>query len=108
MRVAILQFPGSNCDDDAMHVITRVLGEEASFVWHKESRLPERTDAVIVPGGFSYGDYLRSGAIAAQAAIMDAVRTFARIGKTNGILASAPRDHAPWSPQHHPPADGIW
>jgi phosphoribosylformylglycinamidine synthase subunit PurQ / glutaminase len=60
-----------------MHVITRVLGEEARFVWHKESRLPEGTDAVIVPGGFSYGDYLRSGAIAAQAAIMDAVRAFA-------------------------------
>ena len=47
MRVTILQFPGSNCDDDAMHVITKVLGEEASFVWHKESRLPDRTDAVI-------------------------------------------------------------
>ena len=80
MRVAILQFPGSNCDDDAMHVITRVLGEEALFVWHKESRLPDLTDAVIVPGGFSYGDYLRSGAIAAQAAIMDAVRAFAENG----------------------------
>ncbi len=80
MRVAILQFPGSNCDDDAMHVITRVLGEQASFVWHKESALPGGTDAVIVPGGFSYGDYLRSGAIAAQAVIMDAVRAFAGQG----------------------------
>jgi phosphoribosylformylglycinamidine synthase I len=80
MHVAILQFPGSNCDDDSMHVVTRVLGEQASFVWHKESRLPAGTDAVIVPGGFSYGDYLRSGAIAAQANIMDSVRAFAAGG----------------------------
>lgn len=80
MRVAILQFPGSNCDDDAMHVVARVLREEAKFVWHKEAALPPKTDAVVVPGGFSYGDYLRSGAIAAHAAIMDAVRAFAAAG----------------------------
>ncbi len=80
MRIAILQFPGSNCDDDAMHVLTRVLTESASFVWHKQSRLPDATDAVIVPGGFSYGDYLRSGAMAAHSPIMDAVRSFAADG----------------------------
>jgi phosphoribosylformylglycinamidine synthase subunit PurQ / glutaminase len=80
MKVGILQFPGSNCDDDSMHVITRVLKEEAQFVWHKENRLPAGTDAVIVPGGFSYGDYLRAGAIAAHSPIMDAVRVFAAEG----------------------------
>ncbi len=80
MRVAILQFPGSNCDDDTMHVVTRVLGEDGRLVWHREAQLPTGTDAVIVPGGFSYGDYLRSGAIAAHAAIMDAVRVFAGAG----------------------------
>lgn len=81
MRVGVLRFPGSNCDDDTLHVFTRVLKEEASFVWHKETRLPEGTDAVVVPGGFSYGDYLRSGAIAAQSPIMDAVRAFAAEGR---------------------------
>ncbi len=81
MRVGILRFPGSNCDDDTLHVLTRVLKEEAAFVWHKESALPKGTDAVVVPGGFSYGDYLRSGAIAAHSPIMDAVRTFAAQGK---------------------------
>ncbi len=80
MHIAIVQFPGSNCDDDALHVVSRVLGEAASFVWHKQATLPPATDAVIVPGGFSYGDYLRSGAIAAQSAVMDAVRTFAAKG----------------------------
>jgi phosphoribosylformylglycinamidine synthase len=63
-----------------MHAISRVLGEEGVFVWHKDTRLPPHTDAVIVPGGFSYGDYLRSGAIAAHSAIMDAVRAFAAEG----------------------------
>jgi phosphoribosylformylglycinamidine synthase subunit PurQ / glutaminase len=80
MRVGVLRFPGSNCDDDSLHVINRVLGEQAAFVWHKETRLPSGTDAVIVPGGFSYGDYLRAGAIAAQSPIMDAVRAFAGSG----------------------------
>src|SRR5262245_23888382 len=81
MRIAVLRFPGSNCDDDALAVVSRVLGEEGSFVWHKETALPPATDAVIVPGGFSYGDYLRAGAIAAHSRIMDAVRVFAAEGK---------------------------
>ncbi len=79
MKIGVLRFPGSNCDDDAMHAVTRVLREEAFFVWHKEARLPP-CDAVIVPGGFSYGDYLRSGAIAAHSPVMDAVRTYASAG----------------------------
>jgi len=80
MHIGVLRFPGSNCDDDAWHAVARVLGERASFVWHKDSALPAQTDAVIVPGGFSYGDYLRSGAIAAHSPIMDAVRAFAARG----------------------------
>lgn len=81
LRVAIIQFPGSNCDDDALHVLDKVMGMAAFFVWHKDGSLPDATDMVVVPGGFSYGDYLRSGAIAAQSPIMDSVRTFAGSGK---------------------------
>jgi phosphoribosylformylglycinamidine synthase len=80
MRVAILRFPGSNCDDDALHVLRDVMGAGASYVWHKERQLPADVDAVVVPGGFSYGDYLRSGAIAAHSAIMGAVRAHAAAG----------------------------
>ena len=63
MKVAILQFPGSNCDWDAEHAVQDVLNVPAKRVWHK-SGLPAETEAVIVPGGFSFGDYLRCGAIA--------------------------------------------
>lgn len=80
MRFAILVFPGSNCDHDAYHAIRHVLNEEAAFVWHKESSL-DGFDAVIVPGGFTYGDYLRTGAIARFSPIMSAVREFAQQGK---------------------------
>jgi phosphoribosylformylglycinamidine synthase len=80
VRVGVLRFPGSNCDDDTVHVLGRVLGYDAYLVWHKETQLRPETDAVIVPGGFSYGDYLRAGAIAAHAPIMDAVRAFAQEG----------------------------
>ena len=82
MRFAVLRFPGSNCDDDALHVVDRVLrpqGASGGFVWHKDSELGQ-VDAVIVPGGFSYGDYLRAGAMAAHAPIMAAVRRFAEAG----------------------------
>ncbi len=80
MRFAILVFPGSNCDHDSYHAIRHVLNEEAAFVWHKESSL-EGFDAAIVPGGFSYGDYLRTGAIARFSPIMSAVQEFAQQGK---------------------------
>ncbi len=79
MKVGVLVFPGSNCDHDAYHVVKHVLGAEASFVWHREGQLP-RLDALIVPGGFSYGDYLRTGAIARFAPVMRAVVEFARRG----------------------------
>ena len=79
MNFAVLQFPASNCDQDALHVLKDVLGQSARFVWHKENSLAGM-DAVIIPGGFSYGDYLRTGAIARFSPIMDAVRTFAAKG----------------------------
>jgi phosphoribosylformylglycinamidine synthase subunit PurQ / glutaminase len=77
--IAVLRFPGSNCDDDTRHAVHDVLGAEARFVWHTEGGLGA-VDAVIVPGGFSYGDYLRSGALAATSPVMGAVRDFAARG----------------------------
>jgi phosphoribosylformylglycinamidine synthase subunit PurQ / glutaminase len=79
MNFAVLQFPASNCDQDALHVIQDVLGQSGRFVWHKENSLAG-VDAVIIPGGFSYGDYLRTGAIARLSPIMQAVREFAAKG----------------------------
>ena len=79
MNFAVLQFPASNCDQDALHVVKNVLGQSARFVWHKENSLAG-FDAVIIPGGFSYGDYLRTGAIARFSPIMQAVQTFAAQG----------------------------
>jgi phosphoribosylformylglycinamidine synthase len=80
MNFAVLQFPASNCDQDALHVVVDVLGHRGRLVWHKEDSLAG-FDAVIVPGGFSYGDYLRTGAIARFSPIMQAVQTFAAEGK---------------------------
>lgn len=79
MKFAVLQFPGSNCDQDVVHVLHNVLGHHARLLWHKEASLGE-TDAVIVPGGFSYGDYLRTGAIARFSPVMRAVQDFAADG----------------------------
>jgi phosphoribosylformylglycinamidine synthase len=79
MRVAILQFPGSNCDTDALHAVRDVLGVEAQLVWHKEDSL-SGYDAVVLPGGFSYGDYLRCGAIARFSPVMAALKDFAEAG----------------------------
>ena len=79
MKVAILQFPGSNCDWDAEHAVKDVLGIPAIRIWHK-SPLPTETEAVIVPGGFSFGDYLRCGAIARFSPIMNDLKSFAEKG----------------------------
>jgi len=79
MNFAVLQFPASNCDQDALHVVQNVLGHSARLLWHKENSLAG-FDAVIIPGGFSYGDYLRTGAIARFSPIMQAVQTFAAQG----------------------------
>jgi phosphoribosylformylglycinamidine synthase I len=78
MRFAILQFPASNCDQDCVHAL-RVMGARAKMVWHKDTSLGE-VDAVIVPGGFSYGDALRCGAIARFSPVMQAVSRFAENG----------------------------
>ena len=78
MNFAVLQFPASNCDQDCVHAV-RVLGHTAHFVWHKDTALGA-VDAVIVPGGFSYGDYLRCGAIARFSPVMQAVKQFADNG----------------------------
>lgn len=79
MRFAVLQFPASNCDQDAVHALRHVLRVETDLVWHKDTDL-RGADAVIVPGGFSYGDYLRCGAIARFSPVMQAVQAFAASG----------------------------
>ena len=79
MRAAIVTFPGSNCDYDCYKAVTDVLGEDAYFVWHREQSLGD-CDLVILPGGFSYGDYLRAGAIARFSPIMQDVQRFAAEG----------------------------
>ena len=79
MKFSIVVFPGSNCDHDAYHVAKHVLGQDAEFVWHKETSL-KGADVVVLPGGFSHGDYLRTGAIARFSPVMAAVSDFVRSG----------------------------
>ena len=79
MKFGIVLLPGSNCDHDAMHVTKDVLGAEADFLWHKETDL-KGADCIIIPGGFSYGDYLRAGALAKFAPIMEPIRRHAAAG----------------------------
>jgi phosphoribosylformylglycinamidine synthase I len=79
MKFAIVVFPGSNCDHDAYHAAKHVLGQDAEFVWHKDNSL-RGADVVVLPGGFSHGDYLRTGAIARFSPVMSAVAEFARGG----------------------------
>jgi phosphoribosylformylglycinamidine synthase subunit PurQ / glutaminase len=89
MKFAIVVFPGSNCDHDAYHAAKHVLGQEAEFIWHKETSV-KGADVVVLPGGFSHGDYLRTGAIARFSPVMTAVAEFARhagpiLGICNGF-----------------------
>ena len=77
MKSAVLVFPGINRERDMARTLRLISGREPAMVWHTETALPAGTDLVVIPGGFSYGDYLRCGAIAARAPIMDAVRAFA-------------------------------
>jgi len=79
MRFGIVVFPGSNCDHDAYHATRHVLGQDAEFLWHKDTDL-KSADVLILPGGFSYGDYLRTGAIARFSPIMREVQAFAARG----------------------------
>ena len=79
MKFAVIVFPGSNCDNDAHYELTEVLGQQVSLVWHKDQDL-RGADAVVLPGGFSYGDYLRTGAIAKFSPVMSRVTDFAAAG----------------------------
>jgi phosphoribosylformylglycinamidine synthase len=79
MKFGVVVFPGSNCDHDAYHAVGKVLGQPVEFLWHQSQEV-EGFDAIILPGGFSYGDYLRTGAIARFSPVMKAVERFARRG----------------------------
>jgi phosphoribosylformylglycinamidine synthase I len=79
MKFGVLVFPGSNCDHDTLNVVSEVLGEQATVLWHASTDL-QGCDAILVPGGFAYGDYLRTGAIAKFAPIMQPVKEFAAAG----------------------------
>jgi len=79
MKFGVVVFPGSNCDHDTYHVISKVIGQPVDFIWHKEVEI-DRYDAIILPGGFSFGDYLRTGAIARFSPVMRSVVEFARAG----------------------------
>ena len=85
MKAAVVVFPGVNRDRDVARALRRAAGHEPASVWHTETSLPEGTDLVVLPGGFSYGDYLRCGAIAARSPVMDAVRAHA--GRGGRVLA---------------------
>jgi phosphoribosylformylglycinamidine synthase subunit PurQ / glutaminase len=78
-KIGVIVFPGSNCDHDAYHAMKHIMNVETEFLWHKDTDL-KNTDLLIVPGGFSYGDYLRSGAIARFSPIMNAVRDYVKKG----------------------------
>jgi phosphoribosylformylglycinamidine synthase len=85
MKVAVLRFPGTNCEFDTQYAFEK-LGHTTELVWHEDEKLPENIDLVVVPGGFSYGDYLRSGSIARFSPVMKAVTTYANAGgKVLGI-----------------------
>ncbi len=80
MKFGVIVFPGSNCDHDAYHVVSKHVGQPVDFIWHRETNL-DGFDAVILPGGFSYGDYLRAGALARFSPVMNSLKEFASRGK---------------------------
>jgi len=79
MKFGVVVFPGSNCDHDTYHVISKIIGQPVDFIWHRQSSVGD-SDAIVLPGGFSYGDYLRTGAIARFSPVMGAVKEFAARG----------------------------
>ncbi|MES1200711.1 MAG: phosphoribosylformylglycinamidine synthase subunit PurQ [Pseudomonadota bacterium] len=81
MKSAVVVFPGSNCDRDAARALERLSGKPTTMVWHKDASLPDGLDLVVLPGGFSYGDYLRSGAMSARSPVMRAVAAHAQAGR---------------------------
>ena len=80
MKSAVVVFPGSNCDRDAKVALQQVTGESPAMVWHKDGEIPASTDLVVIPGGFSYGDYLRCGAIAANSMVIEQIQSHAERG----------------------------
>ncbi len=80
MKTAVIVFPGSNCDRDAQVALREATGQDPTMVWHKDGTIPEGTDLVMVPGGFSYGDYLRCGAVAANSPVISQLRAHAERG----------------------------
>jgi phosphoribosylformylglycinamidine synthase I len=80
MKSAVIVFPGSNCDRDAQIALRQITGQEPTMVWHKDGILPDKLDLIVLPGGFSYGDYLRAGAMAAASPVSDAIRAHAAGG----------------------------
>ena len=80
MRFGVVVFPGSNCDHDCYHVAKHVMGQETEFIWHKETPDLASFDCIIIPGGFSYGDYLRPGAIATHSPVMKSIISYAGEG----------------------------
>ena len=80
MKCGIVVFPGSNCDHDCYHILNHILNQETHWLWHKEEASLESFDLVVLPGGFSYGDYLRAGAIARFSPIMNSIIRFAKKG----------------------------
>lgn len=89
MKIGIVVFPGSNCDRDAFHAINSFDGLTAEFLWHKQGSIPSDLGCIVLPGGFSYGDYLRSGAIARFSPIMREVVQFASKGRLVWEFATA-------------------
>lgn len=79
MRFGVVVFPGSNCDEDCWYALKEIMGQEVDYIWHKERKLREY-DCIILPGGFSYGDYLRTGAIARFSPVIEAIKEFAERG----------------------------
>lgn len=79
MKFGVVVFPGSNCDHDAFHVLSTVLGQPTEWIWHQSTEV-NHLDAIVLPGGFSYGDYLRTGALASHSPVLGAVKKFAERG----------------------------
>jgi phosphoribosylformylglycinamidine synthase len=92
MKFGVIVFPGSNCDHDAYHVFSKHVGQPVDFIWHKETDL-NGFDAVIVPGGFSYGDYLRAGALARFSPVMNAIKVCGQ-GNTFSAFVTVFRSYA--------------
>ena len=103
MEFGVIVFPGSNCDHDAYHVISKHVGQPVDFIWHRDTDLSSY-DAVIIPGGFSYGDYLRAGALARFSPVMNSVKKFA----DKGGFVSNSYQSSPFFGARYPPVRCVY